>query len=144
MRETGKDGPGWKPFDAAQDKPALRNRRAFVMTLMGTTAVSAMQDAALLAQNPPTPPPPPQPGGIPNPAEIHRNPQAEAAAKRAQLRQNEKEFRAGVEKLYELAGELRDEVQKTPTTDVLSLRMVKKTEAIEKLAKALKNNAKGG
>jgi len=30
------------------------------------------------------------------------------------------------------------------TKDVLSLRMVKKTEEIEKLAKALKTKAKGG
>jgi hypothetical protein len=68
------------------------------------------------------------------------NPQS---AKKAQLLQNEKEFRAGVERLYELSGELREEVQKTPTTDVLSLRMYKKTEEIEKLAKQLKGKAKG-
>ena len=35
-------------------------------------------------------------------------------------------------------------VQKTATTDVLSMRMVKKTAEIEKLAKQLKNKAKGG
>jgi len=39
---------------------------------------------------------------------------------------------------------LHDEVQKTATTEVLSVRMVKKTEQIEKLAKMLKNRAKGG
>jgi hypothetical protein len=119
-------------------------RRGFVLTLAIAAGALALLEPMRAAQNPPTPPPPPQPGGIPNPAEIHRNPQAEAAAKRARLQQNEKEFRSGVEKLYELAGELREEVQKTPTTDVLSLHMVKKTEAIEKLAKALKNSAKGG
>ena len=78
------------------------------------------------------------------PAEIHANPQAAAAAKRARLQQNEKEFREGVDRLYQLTGELREEVQKTPTTDVLSMRMVKKTEEIEKLAKVLKAKAKGG
>ena len=50
------------------------------------------------------------------------------------MQQNEKEFREGVERLYQLTGELREEVQKTATTDVLSVRMVKKTEEIEKLA----------
>jgi len=75
---------------------------------------------------------------------MHSNPQAAAAAKRAQLQQNEKEFREGVERLYQLTGELREEVQKTVTTDVLSMRMVKKTEEIEKLAKVLKAKAKGG
>jgi hypothetical protein len=80
---------------------------------------------------------------MPNPTEIHSNPQAAAAAKRAMLLRNEKEFREGVERLYRLISELREEVEKTATTDVLSLRMVKKTEEIEKLAKVLKNKAKG-
>jgi heme oxygenase len=57
--------------------------------------------------------------------------------------QNEKEFREGVERLYQLTSDLRDELQKTVTTDVLSVHMVKKTEEIEKLAKVLKNKAKG-
>ena len=57
--------------------------------------------------------------------------------------QNEKEFRDGVERLYTLTGELRDEVQNTPTAEVLSVRMYKKTEEIEKLAKLLKGKAKG-
>ena len=94
------------------------------------------------AQDPPTPPPKPQPGHIPNPAEIHSNPAEIAAAKRARLQQNEKEFREGVERLFELTSELRDELQKTPTTDVFSVHIVKQTEAIEKLAKLLKSKAK--
>jgi heme oxygenase len=80
---------------------------------------------------------------MPNPAEVHSDPAAAAAAKRARLIQNEKEFREGVEHLYQLTSDLRDELQKTVTTDVLSVRMVKKTEEIEKLAKLLKNKAKG-
>lgn len=81
---------------------------------------------------------------MPNPAENRTDPVAAAAAKRARLVQNEKEFREGVERLYQLASDLRDELQKTMTTDVLSVRMVKKTEEIEKLAKLLKSKAKGG
>ena len=60
-------------------------------------------------------------------------------AKRAQLQRDEKEFREGVERLYTLATELRDEVAQTPTKAVLSVRMYKKTEEIEKLAKTLKS-----
>src|SRR5260370_30079034 len=52
-------------------------------------------------------------------------------------------FRAGVERLYELTSELRHEVQKTVTSDVLSIRMCKKTEEIEKLVKQIKSKAKG-
>lgn len=119
-------------------------RRVFLMTVAGVTSVLATEKAWPSTQNPPTPPPPPQPAGVPNPAEIHTNPQAAAAAKRARLQQNEKEFRAGVNRLYQLTSELLEEVQKTTTTDVLSMRMVKKTEEIEKLAKVLKAKAKGG
>ncbi|HYU22302.1 MAG TPA: hypothetical protein VEM60_04105, partial [Candidatus Dormibacteraeota bacterium] len=104
----------------------------------------AAGDGWPFAQYPPTPPPPPRPAETPNPAEIHSNPQATAAAKRAWLQQNEKEFREGVERLYQLTGELKEELRKTTTTEVFSVRMVKKTEEIEKLAKLLKNRAKGG
>jgi hypothetical protein len=66
------------------------------------------------------------------------------AVRKAQLAQNEKDFREGVERLYELSGELREEVQKTPPSGVLSVSMYKKAEEIEKLAKRLKTKAKGG
>ncbi len=65
------------------------------------------------------------------------------AAKAAMLLQNEKEFREGVEQLYMLVNELKEEVEKTATTDVLSVRMYKKAHEIEKLAKQLKNKVKG-
>src|SRR6267143_7285399 len=119
-------------------------RRGFVMAMAAAACLISAEDGWPHAQYPPTPPPPPKPAETPNPAEIYANPQAAAAAKRAMLRQNEKEFREGVERLYQLSSELREEVQKTTTTEVLSLHMVKKTEEIEKLAKMLKNKAKGG
>jgi hypothetical protein len=59
------------------------------------------------------------------------------------LQQNEKEFRDGVEQLYVLVNELKEEVEKTATTDVLSVRMYKKAHEIEKLAKQIKNKVKG-
>jgi hypothetical protein len=127
-----------------QEDGMRETRRVFVMTIAGVAGVLAAAEGWLLAQNPPTPPPPPKPAETPNPAEIHSNPQATAAARRARLQENEKEFREGVERLFQLASELREEVQKTATTDVLSIRMVKKTEEIEKLAKVLKAKAKGG
>src|ERR1700677_2884667 len=65
-------------------------------------------------------------------------------AKRVMAAKNEKEFREGVEKLYEMATELRDELAQAPKMNVLSVRMYKKTEEIEKLAKQLKSKAKGG
>ena len=119
----------------------LETRRVLVLAMAAAAGFLAGEDGWPFAQYPPTPPPPAE---TPNPAEIHSNPQATAAAKRAWLQHNEKEFREGVERLYQLTGELREELQKTTTTEVFAVRMVKKTEEIEKLAKLLKNRAKGG
>ena len=117
-------------------------RRAFVRTVAAVAGVFAAP-AFLVAQRSIKPPPQPEPAAKGNPAEANPNWPGGRAANRAQLEQNAKEFRNGVEQLYQLAGELREEVQKTATTEVLSLRMYKRAEQIEKLAKQLKNKAKG-
>lgn len=59
------------------------------------------------------------------------------------LESNQKEMRKSVEKLYDLASELKAEVEKTDSVKVLSLSLVKKTEEIERLAKDIRNRAKG-
>ena len=48
-----------------------------------------------------------------------------------------------MEKLYELATELKTEVEKTDSSKVLSLNLVRKAEEIEKLARDIKNRSKG-
>ena len=120
----------------------VETRRFFFMSAALVSAGLAFLGRILVAQNPPTPPPKPQPGYTPNPAEIHSNPAEAAEASRARLLENEKTFREGVERLFQFTSELRDELQKTPTTEVFSLGIVKKTEEIEKLAKRLKSQAK--
>lgn len=65
------------------------------------------------------------------------------AAKAVMPSQNEQEFRENVKRLSVLVNELNEEVEKTATTDVLSVRTYKKVQAIEKLAKEIKNKAKG-
>lgn len=57
--------------------------------------------------------------------------------------QNEQEFRDSVERLSVLVNELKQELEKTETTQVLSVRTYKKAQEIEKLAKQIKNKAKG-
>jgi hypothetical protein len=59
------------------------------------------------------------------------------------LEANQKEMRKNVEKLYDLASELKAEVEKTDSVQVLSLSMVRKAEEIERLAKEIRNRAKG-
>ncbi len=59
------------------------------------------------------------------------------------LEANQKEIKKNVEKLYDLAAELKAEVEKTDSVQVLSLAMLRKTEEIEKLAKDIRSRAKG-
>jgi hypothetical protein len=62
---------------------------------------------------------------------------------KAILKQNDSQIHDSVEKLYFLAAELRAEVERTDSQNVLSLIMVQKCEQIEKFAKQIKSLAKG-
>lgn len=66
-----------------------------------------------------------------------------AAARKAMLEQNQKDIKKNVEKLYQLASELKEQVEKTDSATVLSLSLVKKAEEIEKLAHQIKDRARG-
>jgi len=59
------------------------------------------------------------------------------------LENNDKDMKKKVEHLYQLASELKDEVEKTDSSKVLSLDLMKKAEEIEKLAHDIKNRSKG-
>ena len=117
-------------------------RRRFVLAFAAVAGCFTAPEALLFAQRRGGFPDPPQPAEKQNPAAATLD-DSNRPSPRKLLLQNEREFRAGVERLYQLASELRDEVQKTVTTEVLSLRMYKKTEEIERLAKQLKSKAKG-
>jgi hypothetical protein len=64
-------------------------------------------------------------------------------SRKAALEENERDIKKKVEKLFQLATELKDEVEKTDSAKVLSLAMLKKAEEIEKLAKEIRSRAKG-
>jgi flagellar motility protein MotE (MotC chaperone) len=120
-------------------------RRRFLMTLAAAASCSVAADDSVFSQvrksNPfPTPP---ESAETQNPAEAAAAKTDPQSAKRAALQQNEKEFRAEVERLYQLTGELKQEVDKTMTTEVFSVQMYKRTEEIEKVAKTLRSKAKG-
>lgn len=59
------------------------------------------------------------------------------------LDDNEKEIKKKIERLLELATDLKEQVEKTDSSKVLSLTLVKKAEEIEKLARDIKTKAKG-
>jgi hypothetical protein len=62
---------------------------------------------------------------------------------KAALQDNEKNLKKKVEKLFQLASELKEEADKTDSINVLSIAMLKKADEIEKLAKDIKTRAKG-
>lgn len=120
-------------------------RRGFLMSLAAVASCSVATHGTMFTQvhkkNPfPTPP---ASAETQNPAEMDAAKADPQSAKRVALKQNEKEFRAGVDRLYQLANELKQEVDKTVTTEVFSVQMYKRTEEIEKVAKLLKGKAKG-
>ena len=57
--------------------------------------------------------------------------------------QNQKTIVQDIQKLYKLAGELKDEVEKTDSTVTLSLPMIQKAKEVEKLAKQIATLAVG-
>jgi len=117
-------------------------RRTFVMALAALCMAWAAPALPKAPQKRRPMPEPPEPAQTQNP-DRGSTQASQQRARKAWLQQNEKEFRDGVERLYQLTSDLRDEVQKTSTTQVLSVRMYKKTEEIEKLAKQLKSKARG-
>ncbi|HEX8871824.1 MAG TPA: hypothetical protein VF758_03600 [Candidatus Acidoferrum sp.] len=62
---------------------------------------------------------------------------------KAILEANDKDMKKKVRRLYELASELKTEVEKTDSSKVLSMNLVKKAEEIEKLAREIKNRSRG-
>lgn len=108
-------------------------------------AVLALSAAFTLhSQARPEPQPRPSPNA-PNPAYPPglNGPEQKSPDKKEMDRQNQAEVRADVEKLYQLVSELREQVQKSDATSTLSISVVKKAKEIEKLAKQVKDRAKG-
>jgi hypothetical protein len=117
-------------------------RRFFLSGLPGVLATLAAARALLAdAQGPPMQPSgpirqiPDASGSTPGqnaPFPIKANP-------REQLKAEQKSLRRDVDRLMQLVKDLKEESDKTPETDVLSLSLVKKAEDIEKLARQIKD-----
>jgi hypothetical protein len=72
-----------------------------------------------------------------------KGPRPKEADAKSMDRQNQEQVKADVEKLYALVSELREQVQKSDVSSTLSVSVVKKAQQIEKLAKQVKDRAKG-
>jgi hypothetical protein len=120
----------------------LESRRRMLI-LLGTSGFIAAAPT-LLAQRAS-----PQPIPSPNAPDPHFPPGMNGPGidpKTGERRANpddEKEIRKDVDKLYELASELKDQTHKTNSELILSVSFVKTAQQIEKLAKKIKDLSKG-
>jgi hypothetical protein len=114
-----------------------QSRRSLLGTIAGVAAAFSMVAIVGRGQDP-FPRPPLRPGDD----DPNRNPNAKPPTK-VLLEENQKDIKKNIEKLFELASQLKEQVEKTDATTVLSLSMVKKAEEIEKLARQIKDRAKG-
>jgi hypothetical protein len=80
------------------------------------------------------------PGSLPDPS---AEPPPPAFDPKKIQKHNQKVILEDIQKLYKLAGELKNEVEKTDSTSTLSLAMVQKAKEVEKLAKQIANLAVG-
>ena len=112
------------------------DRRSFLGMIFAAAAGLAAIPSRLESQQPAKRPPYPDQKPGENEPEVKPDPHA-------LLKENQKNIKKDVERLVELAEDLKKEVDKTDSADVLSLQMVKKAEEIEKLARQIKNLARG-
>jgi hypothetical protein len=122
----------------------MESRRVFLTGLLVASASGLAGEAipAITTQSPVVrPPQPPQNPSSGQPPDNEAPPPPDLDKKI--LENNEKDMKKKVEQLYQLAKELKDEVEKTDSTKVLSLNVLKKTEEIEKLAHDIRNRSKG-
>ena len=116
------------------------SRRRLLLIASSGLAALFTQRKASSAQNPI---PPPNARREMGDRDRDEGPNPPPGAKKAVLEQHQKDIKKDIERLYALASDLKSEVEKTDATVVLSLAMVKKAEEIEKLARQIKDHAKG-
>jgi len=110
------------------------SRRQLLLFVVAALCAISVRPRSLAAQEA-TPP-------ITPPRVVERkNPPDPASPTAKSLLENQKAVKRDVERLLELTTQLKSEVEKSDSTDVLSLPLVKKAEEIERLAKQIKKRA---
>jgi len=112
------------------------SRREALKLAAGAVGIATVCAWAVRAQDP-SQRTPSTASGEPQP-----DPGVDAKRTKTLLEQNQKDIKKNIEKLFQLASELKDEVEKTDSVTVLSVAMLRKTEDIEKLARQIRDKAK--
>ncbi len=120
------------------------SRRQWLAAIPGALGLLAFAEFSM-AQRSPSAQPMPSPNA-PNPhapAGLDRPPIGSSADKRGLDPQLELQIKNDVEQLFALASDLKKQVESTDLNSVLSLGIVSKAKQIEKLAKHIREHAKG-
>jgi hypothetical protein len=115
----------------------MKTRRTFLGGMLFAGAVTGLGGSLTLSQAQEFPR---KPQSVQVPDEDHPG---QPSPEKQMLEENNKDIRKKVERLYELATQLKAEVDKTDSAKVLSLNLVRKAEEIEKLARDIKIRSKG-
>jgi hypothetical protein len=116
----------------------MKTRKPFLPFLFLVTVLLGLAAQPVRGQNPL--PKPPNPAGAQGSDSDNSQP---PNVDKKLLEENDKDMKKKVLQLYELASQLKEQVEKTDSSKVLSLDLVKKAEEIEKLAHDIKNRTKG-
>jgi hypothetical protein len=121
----------------------LESRRSLLKSVVGTAGTLATAPWMYAAFQHPQPMPSPNapnnqnfPGGL-------NGPLPTKVDKAAPTSMNQEQIAAMVQQLYKLASELKVEVERTNLAAVFPVTFVKKAQEAEKLAKQIKDRAKG-
>ena len=114
------------------------DRRFFLGFVLAMPGIAWAQSAPStpFPSQPPLMPTHPHPPNDPFPPIPDSDPQQ-------MVQRNWKEIKEEIERLFELASDLRKQVNTTASGDTLSMPLVKKIDEVEKLAKQLKKRARG-
>jgi hypothetical protein len=118
------------------ENPMKTGRRFFLSGIAATLAGTRALLAAGQGQRRQIPSPIPDASSSAGGDDVPLPPRADP---KTQLKEDQKALRRDVDHLVQLVKDLKDETDKTPETDVLSLSLVKKAEDIEKLARQIRD-----
>jgi hypothetical protein len=123
------------------------SRRHLFLTFVGAASVFALEPLLSAVQAPGVHPSPPQPKPSPNTPNGNFPPGLKGPPvttdSKVINKQNQEEIKSDVSRLYEMISELKEQVEHTDANSTLSLSVVKKAQQIEKLAKQIRELAKG-
>ena len=115
----------------------MESRREFLTVLLASGLPLGFMNSSMHAQGGGASPP------APKPVQREEDTDEPKIDSKGLLEANQKDIKKSVERLFQLASELKTEVGKTDSVQVLSVAVIKKAEEIEKLAKSIRSRAIG-